>query len=458
MSIFQQMIELLSTWCLIDTWMVVMAALVAMACAIPGCFLLLRRQSLLADGVSHAALPGIVGAFLLSAWLPHGSGWNFVLLLVGAAVTGVVASVLIEFLQKLRTIHADTALGVVFTTLFALGLLMLRLFADKIHLDPSCIVFGNLEIAVVETWADSSLPIGVLAGLVTLGLNLACLLLFYKELMAATFDPTFAESQGIPASRVQLLLAVLASITIVGAFQTVGSLLVLGMLVIPPATARLLTNSLPRMIALSMAIGGLSAVLGHALAIAAVGPLLEMVGISGIEAVSTSGMMTLVACLGLIVAMLFAPENGAFSRMIQNFRMQLRIAEEDLLAVLYRLEESDKPVRTDQLISLVASSSGQPHWRVWAASRQLIRRGQVESRDGVFHLTESGRTGGQRIVRSHRLWETFLAQRLGLRPEQWHEGASRAEHFITPALRDELAQELETPDQDPQGRTIPPER
>jgi manganese/zinc/iron transport system permease protein len=457
MELLTQILQALSTWCLIDTWMVVMAALVAMACAIPGSFLVLRRQSLLADGVSHAALPGVVVAFLLSGLFPAGSGWSVVILLAGAAVSGILASVLIEQLQRLRTIHADTALGIVFTTLFAVGLLLLRTLADRIHLDPACIVFGNLEVAVVETFAGTSLPIGVVVALVTLVLNLTCLLLFYKELLISTFDTVFAESIGIAASRVQLLLAVLVAVTIVGAFQTVGSLLVLGMLVIPPATARLLTHHFPTMILLSMGIGLFSAVMGHILAISLVGPLLASIGMGGIEAVSTSGMMVLVASGCLLLALLLSPEYGALSRLGQQMRTQMRIAEEDLLAVLYRLEEAGRQVSTKDLSSLVAESTGQPAWRIWAASRQLIRRGAMTYEDQHYVLTEIGRQGGRQIVRAHRLWETFLAQRLGLRPEQWHDNASRAEHYISSELRHELSNDLMRPDQDPQGRQIPPE-
>jgi manganese/zinc/iron transport system permease protein len=185
------------TWHLYDTWIVLTGMVAAMSCALPGVWLVLRRQSLLGDALSHTALPGIVVAFLLAQWLqtwfpPAWHTWLDQGLLAGLAVlVGVGTAILAEALQKLGRVESSAALGVVFTSLFALGLFLVRLLADRTDLDADCVLFGQLELSVLETvhLGPWELPQAALTNGIWLVVNGLIILACFKELRIAAFYP-----------------------------------------------------------------------------------------------------------------------------------------------------------------------------------------------------------------------------------------------------------------------------
>ena len=231
-------------------------ALAAMACALPGCFLLLRRQSLMGDAISHTSLLGIVAAFFVSHWLVETKiispatelSVRHMAMCLGAVLVGVLSAWLTESLQKLGNVESSAALGVVFTSLFALGLLLIRAVADDVHIDPDCVLYGAIEMAPLETIGKSGVPRAVVVNGVVLVINLLLTILLFKELRLSAFDPALATTQGIPANVMHYGLMGVTAMTLVAAFESVGSILVIAMLIIPPATAYLLTDRLPRMI------------------------------------------------------------------------------------------------------------------------------------------------------------------------------------------------------------------
>jgi manganese/zinc/iron transport system permease protein len=448
----------LQSWTSLDTWIVVIGSLSAMACALPGCFLLLRRQSLMGDALSHTSLLGIVAAFIGTHWLVEANvispstelSMRHLAMCVGAIGVGVLSAWLTEALQKLGNVESSSALGVVFTSLFALGLLLIRAIADDVHIDPDCVLYGAIETAPLESLGGSSLPRAVVVNGVVLGVNLLLTLLLFKELQLSAFDPALATSLGIPAQVMHYGLMGVTAMTLVAAFESVGSILVIAMLIVPPATAYLLTDRLPRLIGLSLLIAALSAVLGHVGALT----LPRLLRLPDVQDASTAGMMAAATGLLFVLAMLFGPRHGILSRLWSRWRLRLRIAREDVLGRLYRLEESR--AATSGTAALAATpqplfTSWGTRWAIWSLCRGgLIRRDAAELR-----LTDLGRETARQLVRSHRLWESYLAKHFVLGAGYFHENAEQMEHFLDPELQAKLAQDLDRPGVDPHGRAIP---
>jgi manganese/zinc/iron transport system permease protein len=475
------MLGRLADWGPLDTWIAVTAALAAMACALPGVFLVLRRQSLMGDALTHTVLPGIVAAFLLAFWLKS-AGWitpqtyratEHAALFLGAIGVGVFSAVLTEWLQRLGGVEGTAALGVVYTTLFAVGLLLVRVAADSVHIDPDCVLYGTIETVAMDTLRGlpierGGIPRAAVVNGGVLCVNLLLVALFYKELRITAFDPALATTLGIPARLLHYALMAATAVTLVSAFESVGSILVIAMLIAPAATACLLSDRLARIIALSLGLAGAAAVLGHVLAISVPPVVFARLGFDTVESAGTAGMMAVACGLLFVAAMMFAPRHGVISRIMHRAGLGLRIAAEDVLGSLYRREEAG---------AAAPPSGGAAHA---AASRMtselfrdqtqgispLLRRlaqwkltwsGLVAGRRGAQCLTPAGRRAAEELVRAHRLWESYMATHFQVPSDHLHETAAKVEHYLGPALRAEIAAELDRPDYDPHGRAIPPE-
>lgn len=277
-------------WTALDSWIVIAGALTAMACAIPGVFLQLNKQSMLGDAISHAVLPGIAIAFLVSG------SRDTLPMIGGALVAGVLTALLSGAIARLGRVEQGASLGVVFCVFFAAGLVLVRIAADHLDLDPSCVLFGSLELAVLES---NGIPRVVWLSAATLALNAVLAIVFFKELRLSAFDTRFAESIGVPANLVRLGLTVLTSITAVMAFESVGSILVIAMLIVPGATALLLCRSVEGILLASIAFAALASLGGHLMAVSALPALLSiMPGGLRIGSVNSAGMMA--TCSGLL--------------------------------------------------------------------------------------------------------------------------------------------------------------
>lgn len=460
----ESLTTLVREWNGYDTWIVITAALAAIACALPGNYLLLRRQSLLGDALSHAVLPGIVVGYLTwslveaSGWFPVAqvAGWRHLALFAGAALSGVLSVLIAEWTQRWGRLDAGSALGVVFTSFFALGLLLIRQAADSAHIDPSCVLYGNLELIVMDTVPGTTIPRAAVVNGLAMLVNLALWLLFYKELQLTAFDPGFAETVGIPAARLNYGAITATAMTVVAAFETVGSILVIAMLIVPVATARLLTDRLPTMIAVSVFAGGLSAVLGAVGAIILPRPIFESAGFAGVEDVGTAGMMALASGVLFLMALVAGPRYGLIRRSWDRLWWRTQIAADDMLGQLFRQEEPS-PVKDAMPTPNLIASLAHPRWIIGLAQRRLSAAGLIAPQNGSQVLTESGRQRAKELVRSHRLWEAFLAQRFQVPEERVHASAEKVEHYLGETLRDQLAGELQQPTSDPHGRAIPPE-
>lgn len=277
-------------------WIILTGAMVAGTCGIAGCFLVLRKMAMVGDAISHSVLPGIVIAFLIS-----GSRDSLPMLL-GAAALGLVTVFLIQLFHQ-SGVQSDAAIGVVFTALFAVGVILVSLYTRDIDLDLDCVLYGEIAYVPWDTLQWGSVDIGPKA---VWGVGAALLLtagviaVFFKQFKICAFDPALAAAVGIPVALFHYLLMGLVSVSTVASFESVGAILVVGMLVIPPATAYLLTDRLSRMIVYSVVIGCISSVLGYYAA-----ELLDA---------SIAGSMISAAGAVFLLALLFSPTHGVALR------------------------------------------------------------------------------------------------------------------------------------------------
>lgn len=273
------------------------ASLVAAACGYIGCFLVLRRMALLGDAISHSILLGIVVAFLITG------DRGIVPMFIGAAIVGLITAVAVQALEH-GGVQADAAIGVTFTAFFALGVVLLTLFAGRVHLDLDHVLYGEIAYVPWDILTVGGRDLGPRAlwsmGFVAL-LNVVVVGLFFKELKVCAFDPGLAKAIGLNVLAFHYLLMGLVSLTAVAAFESVGAILAVAMLIVPGATAYLLTDDLKTMLGLSVLCGVLSAIGGYAIA-------------TWLDA-SIAGAMTTAAGLLFAIAALFSPAHGVLARL-----------------------------------------------------------------------------------------------------------------------------------------------
>ncbi len=305
-------------WTPLDNWIVVVAALTAVACALPGSFLVLRKMSMMGDAISHAVLPGIAMGFLLTG------ARSSVPMFIGAAVTGILTAVLTQAVSRFGRVDYGAAMGLVFTSFFAIGLILIVQAADHVDLDPGCVLYGALELVPLDTLTLGGREIpraAISIGAVAL-LNLIVITVLFKEFRLSSFDPALSESLGFSPQWLHYLLMALVAITTVAAFEAVGSIIVIAMLIVPAATALLLTRRLLPMLCIAVAVGVVSAALGHLSAV-------TVPKWFGYESTSTSGMMAGMAGLLFMAAWLFSLRK----RVVAGLKTHLSLARASNLPI-----------------------------------------------------------------------------------------------------------------------------
>ena len=416
----------------LDFYPLLAATLAALTCGLLGNFLVLRRLSLMGDAISHSVLPGLVIAFLVA------QSRDPLAMLVGAAAAGVATVVLVELVKRLARAEPGAAMGVVFSILFAIGVLLIeRAAARDVDLDADCVLHGQLELLASldapNTLGPMPRQVAILLG--ALALAAAFVALFFKELRIAAFDPELATAQGVHAAVMHYMLMVLTAVATVASFEAVGSILVIAMLICPAAVARLLTDRLGSQITASLAVAAAAALLGYYLATAAPAAL-------GFKSVNTAGAVTVVLGAFVAAAALLAPAHGVIPRTLRRRALTRRVETDDLLAALWRLEEAgDVPAPAAQLEFIL----GAPTLR---HALPRARRARLLTRAGnMLSLTQPGRSRAAEIVRRHRLWESYLVHSAGVQPDHVHDAAERLEHIqVAPPAG---------PTKDPHGRTVP---
>lgn len=349
------------------------AVIVAVACALPGTFLVLRKMSMMSDSITHTILLGIVLAFFVT----HDLSSPF--LIAGAALMGVVTVWLTELLSRTRLLAEDAAIGVVFPLLFSIAIILITRYAGSVHLDTDSVLLGELAFAPFDRMLISGVDIGAKAiytsGILLL-INLAAIIIFFKEAKVVTFDPMLAAVLGFSPALVHYGLMTLVSLTTVGAFQAVGSVLVVAFMIGPPVTAYLLTDDLRCMLILSGAIGAVNGILGYQAA-----ALLD---------VSIAGSMAVVTGLLFMLVFVFAPHRGLISSLLRRRNQKLEFAKTTLLFHLASHEDSEEDFKPD-----IDAIQTHLHWTAKFTSKiisSLEHEGYIQLSGNLTNLTEEGRS------------------------------------------------------------------
>jgi len=408
-------------------WALATVATVAAACALVGTLLVVRRMSLLGDAIGHAVLPGIAVAVLLGG-RPGGP-----LVFAGAVAAALVTVWLTRVLHARAGLSDDAGAGVVFTALFALGIVIVSTAGARRDLDTSCVLHGILELVPFDTvrLAGVDVPRGLLSAAAVLAVVAAGLAATWKLQVFTAFDADAAAAAGVPVAAVTGgLLGATAIVTVAG-FDVVGAVLVVVLLVAPAAAAELLVRRL------------------HLVALVAV--VLAVVGAcAGYLAAwrwntSAAGMIAVALGIEYLLAAVVAPDEGLVARGLARIRYALRVAREDVLATMWRAEEAAvEPPRP-------AAFRGR------AAAAWLRATGGIDRRGGRTTLTPRGRAEAEMVVRSHRLWEAWLGRHSDLPLDHLHPPAEFVEHHLGAAMRRRIEAEVGRADGDPHGRDIPPE-
>ncbi|MFG0274889.1 MAG: metal ABC transporter permease [Phycisphaerales bacterium] len=399
---------------------VVGAALLGVAAGTIGAFALLRKRALMGDALSHATLPGVAGAFIVAVML-GGEGRSLPLLLVGATISGVLGVLTVQALVKYSRLNEDAAIGVVLSVFFGLGVVLIsRVQAMDVGTQGGLTHFILGQTAAMRR--SDAMVMGGVAVLVAL-----CALLLFKEFRLVCFDREYAGALGWPVGAVDLaMMALVVVVTVIG-LQAVGLILIVAMLIIPPAAARFWTERLWLMTLLSGVFGGLSGYLGASA--------------SAIWSDMPAGAVIVLGAGAIfVVSFIFAPSRGVLATLARHLRLRLTIATDHALRLAYEILESggktlDQPIAIERLVGA----------RSWggATARLLVRslawRGLVRTRAGAMTLTERGRAEAKRVTRNHRLWERFLIEHAELAPSHVDRAADLVEH----ALGDRLVAELE---------------
>jgi manganese/zinc/iron transport system permease protein len=358
----------------VTSGLIIIAAgiLVASACALLGAFLVLRRMAMMADAISHAILPGLVAGYFLAR------GPNLLAGFAGAALAAVVTVTLVEGLQRTGRVAEQSAIGLVFPAMFALGTFLVSKYFASVHLDTDAVLFGNIEFAAHDALVIGGRTLGPLA-LWLMGtlcaINAALVGVFYKELKLATFDAGLAATLGFSPALIHYALMSAVSITAVGAFTAVGAVLAVALFIVPPATAYLLTDRLPIMLWLSVAIGAASAIAGYVVA-------------AWLDA-SVAGAMATMAGVAFSLAACFSPSHGVIVRVRRLQYQRLEFAAQTLVVHLASHAATADAAEESAVVHL---SEGL-RWTAPFAQRVVRwadRAGLIRQTNGHLDLTERG--------------------------------------------------------------------
>jgi len=415
--------------------------LMGVSCGLIGSYVVTRRLSLFGDTLSHALLPGVAVGFVWS-----GSKDNLSLL-IGAMFAGFLGVSCLSILRKIYRIQGDSSLGIVLSAFYAVGICMLTRiqklgFSQQSGLES--FMFGQVS-------AISSDDLYLL--LITLVIIGSFVFLNYRQLLASGFDPQFSQSIGIPTEFLQYMLWVLISFCIISSLQLVGVILVSAMLVIPAATASLLSKRMNSYLLLSCCIGA-GAGFG--------GAFLSFLG----NNLPTGPLIVLVSASFFLLVLLFRPEKGLFLLWLKSRSENSRIAIENTLKAAYQIIEK-KDFRESEISffemmqkrglsspELTEEVSSLKHAGL-ATICHLAKTEKTIPLQNIIILTPRGWEYACRIVRNHRLWELYLTNEAQYAPDHVHEDAEKIEHIIGEKTVRKLERLLKNPKKDPHGKLIP---
>lgn len=405
--------------------------LLGLCCGLLGTFIVVRQYALVGDTLAHAVLPGIALGYV---WTLSKSPLH---LFVGAVLAGLLGTVVVSLIRDTTRLKRDTALGVVLGGFYGVGILLVTLI-QRLPGDKSGVKSFLFGSAAALSESDVLLIAGVAA------VSLLLLGLLFPHFRVASFDPTFATSIGIPAQAMHYLLMLLLAWAVVSALQAVGVVMVSALLVIPAATAWLLTDRLHVMAALAMGIG---------MAAGAAGAFLSALK----TGLPTGPFVVLSAAALFSAAFFFAPRKGLVSRVLSKSRQSRRIRRENTLKAIYHLMEeagfADETVTRQALVERRCRPVAEVDREIAALVAHELA--EPVSADRRVRLTPPGRARAAEIVRNHRLWELFLTHAADIAPDHVHDDAEKIEHVLGEDIVRKLERALDQPTEDPHGKHIP---
>lgn len=405
--------------------------LLGISSGVLGTFAFLRRQSLLGDAMAHAALPGVCLAFLLTG---EKNTWYF---LAGAMASGLLGAQLITWITRYSRIKNDTAIGLVLSVFFGVGVLLLSVIQQSGAGNQSGLdsfLFGKAAFLLLRDIYTLAALCAALILLVTL---------FFKEFKVLSFDPGFGASLGLPIRFLDQFLTSLIVVSVMIGLQVVGVILMAALLIIPAAAARQWTNKLGKMCWISAGVGAFSGMLG-----AFVSALLPKM--------PTGPVMVLAASLLFVISLLFAPTRGLLPAWRKRVRSRRKILEENLLKTFYKTGESKNEERAVVGLAVLLKYTARTDSQVRKECRILERKGWLELvGEDAWKLSFTGWEKACQVVRNHRLWEVYLTQKASIAEDHVHRDADEMEHFLSPEIVAQLEQLLDQPETDPHGKPIP---
>ena len=398
------------------------SSMVGVMCGALGCFIVLRNMALIGDALAHAILPGVVIAFIIV-------GYSTLGFFTGAVLAGLATAIGITWIQQNVKTKNDAAIGIVFTAMFSIGVIGISWIShnEGVHLDLKDFLFGN----TLGVYNEDLLLTAAICCYV-----LISMWIFYRYLFVSTFQPVIAETMGISVNAVHYFLMLLLSFAVVASLQTVGVIQVVAMLITPASTALLLSNRLKWVVLIASVTGLISAVLGLLLAI--------------VFSTTPGPAMAVTATLIYLLAVFFAPKKGLVFRFFQKRKLRTRIQLEDTMKQAYGLAQNG-----ELSLSSLAERLGFKRSVFQKHLHTLRNQALLQMKEGELILTTKGKEEASRLVRAHRLWETYLVRKMGLSEEQIHEDAEKYEHLLSDELLDEVDRTLGFPPVDPHGSPIP---
>ncbi|MBU5437098.1 metal ABC transporter permease [Tissierella sp. MSJ-40] len=350
----------------------VIGILTAASCALVGSFLILRKMAMMSDAIGHTILLGIVIAFFITQDL------SSPLLIIGAAFTGVITVFLVEMLQKTNLVSEDSSIGIIFPFLFSIGIIMISMYAGSVHLDVDAVLLGELAFAPFDRFIVNGVDLGAkslyVMGVVFL-IDLIYIILFYKELKIVTFDASLAAVMGISPVIIHYSLMSLVSITAVGAFNAVGTILVVALIVVPPTTAYFLMEDLRSMILWSVIFGILSGILGIFMAF-----YLD---------VSIAGSISVMTGVIFAIVFIFSPKKGLLTIIQRRRNQKYEFAELSLLIHLFNHEDTDREEIELNPQNIIEHFKWNKKF-LKAVLEQLIKDGYVEFEKDLLKINKKG--------------------------------------------------------------------
>jgi len=398
-------------------------SIVAIVSAVVGCLVVLKRMAFLGDALSHAMIAGVAGGYLIMKLLfgleAHAPG-----MLLGSLLAAIFTVALISFVSRVSRVKEDTAIGIMYTGIFALGVMAVSIFRHYIHIDLMHFIMGDvLGVADTDLWTSAFVA----------AIVLSIIILFFRHFQMTAFDPIMAASIGLPVLLIDYLLTTCVSLVVVSAVSMVGVILVVGLLITPAATAYLLSDRLDRMMMLSALFGFTSVVGGLYLCV-----WLDSAG---------GGAIMLFCTLQFLVVLVVAPRYGMLARWLRLRRMVPQPLLEDILTTIYRHGSAA------DMGTLKTYVEGKKQ-HIKRAITQLTGSGLLLAEASGYGLSDAGRKEAEQVLRAHRLWETYLHS-IGSPEQDWHETAHHLEHVREEGTIEYLDDVLGNPSQDPHGKEIP---